>query len=183
MVEHCNYSFTLEQEAKLTSSIIIVTYKVLLWHLFTRECHTLRARKPGLKRHLLVMSTSCRAIILATNKRPESKRSYDECSRNPKNVSATNKSNYYVKKCEHDYNENIIRENQKRRQYDYLPQQRILKKCWKPRKLDERMSGPYRVLQTHVNGTVTIELIPWVSEGLNIRRIILYKEWMQTLIS
>jgi hypothetical protein len=49
-------------------------------------------------------------------------------------------------------------------------------KCWKPRKLDERTSGLYRVLQTHVNGTVTIELGPGVSERLNIRRIILHKE-------
>ena len=77
---------------------------------------------------------------------------------------------------EHLINENLIRENQKRRQYDYLPQQLILKKRWKPRKLDERTSGPYRVLQTHVNGTVTIELRPGVSERLNIRRIIPYKE-------
>ena len=77
---------------------------------------------------------------------------------------------------EHLINENLIRENQKRRRYDYLPQQRILKKRWKPRKLDERMTGPYRVLQTHVNGTVTIELRPGVSERLNIRRIIPYKE-------
>jgi len=77
---------------------------------------------------------------------------------------------------EHLINENLIRENQKRRRYDYLPQQRILKKRWKPRKLDERTSGPYRVLQTHVNGTVTIELRPGVSERLNIRRIIPYKE-------
>jgi len=69
---------------------------------------------------------------------------------------------------EHLINENLIRENQKRRRYDYLPQQRILKKRWKPRKLDERTSGPYRVLQTHVNGTVTIELRPGVSERLNI---------------
>ena len=44
---------------------------------------------------------------------------------------------------EHLINENIIQENQKRRRYDYLPQQRILKKRWKPRKLDERTSGPY----------------------------------------
>jgi hypothetical protein len=36
--------------------------------------------------------------------------------------------------------------------------------------------GPYRVLQTHVNGTITIELRPGVSERLNIRRIIPYKE-------
>jgi hypothetical protein len=77
---------------------------------------------------------------------------------------------------EHLINENLIRENQKRRRYDCLPQQRILKKRWKPRKLDERTSGPYRVLQTHVNGTVTIELRPGVSERLNIRRIIPYKE-------
>ena len=62
---------------------------------------------------------------------------------------------------EHLINENLIRENQKRRRYDYLPQQRILKKHWKPCKLDERMSGPYRVLQSHVNGTV-IELRPRV---------------------
>ena len=47
---------------------------------------------------------------------------------------------------------------------------------WKPRKLDKRTTGPYRVLQTHVNGTVTIELIPGVSERLNIRRIIPHKE-------
>ena len=77
---------------------------------------------------------------------------------------------------EHLINENLIRENQKRRRYDYLPQQRILKKRWKPRKLDERTTGPYRVLQTHVNGSVTIELRPGVSERLNIRRIIPYKE-------
>ena len=69
---------------------------------------------------------------------------------------------------DHLINENLIRENQKRRQYDYLPQQRILKKRWKPHKLDERTSGPYRVLQTHVNSTVTIELRPGVSERLNI---------------
>jgi hypothetical protein len=73
-------------------------------------------------------------------------------------------------------NKNLIQEKQKRRQYDYLPQQCIIKKRWKPHKLDEQTSGPYRVLQTHVNSTVTIELRPGVSERLNIRRIIQYKE-------
>ena len=79
-------------------------------------------------------------------------------------------------KREHLIHENLLRENQKRRRYDYVPQQRVLKKRWKPRKLDERTSGPYRVLQTHVNGTITIELRPGVSERLNIRRVIPYKE-------
>ena len=79
-------------------------------------------------------------------------------------------------KREHLIHENLLRENQKRRRYDYMPQQRVLKKRWKPRKLEERTSGPYRVVQTHVNGTVTIELRPGVSERLNIRRITPYKE-------
>jgi hypothetical protein len=77
---------------------------------------------------------------------------------------------------EHLINENLIRENKKHCQYNYGPQQRVLTKKWKPCKLGERTSGPYRVLQTHVNGTLTIELTPGVSERLNIRRVIPYKE-------
>jgi hypothetical protein len=81
-----------------------------------------------------------------------------------------------TQKREHLIHENLIWENQKRRRYDYLPGQRVLKNCWKLRKLDARTSGPYRVLQTHVNGTVTIELRLGVSERLNIRRVFPYKE-------
>ncbi len=77
---------------------------------------------------------------------------------------------------EHLLNENLIGKNQKHRQYDYVPQQRELKKKWKPCKLGERTSGSYKILQTHVNGTLTIELQPGISERLNIRRVIPYKE-------
>jgi hypothetical protein len=44
--------------------------------------------------------------------------------------------------------------------------------------MGERTSGPYRVLQTHVNdnGTFMIELRPGVSKRLNIRRVMPYKE-------
>ncbi len=52
--------------------------------------------------------------------------------------------------------------------------QRVLKKKWKTCTLGERTSGPYKVVQTHVNGT--LELRPGVSERLNIRRVIPYKE-------
>jgi hypothetical protein len=69
-----------------------------------------------------------------------------------------------TQKREYIIHENLMQENQKRRRYDYIPEQCILKKCWKPCKLDARTSGPYRVLQTHVNSTVTIELRPGVSE-------------------
>jgi hypothetical protein len=72
--------------------------------------------------------------------------------------------------------ENLIRENQKRCQYDYVPQQRVLKKKWKPCILGKRTSGPYRVIKTHVSGTLAKELRPGISERLNIRRVIPYKE-------
>ncbi len=77
---------------------------------------------------------------------------------------------------EHLINENLIQENQKGRCYDYVPQQRILKKKWNPCKLGERTSGPYRILQTHVNGTLTVDLRPGVSERINISRVIPYRE-------
>jgi hypothetical protein len=51
---------------------------------------------------------------------------------------------------------------------------RYLKKNEKPCKLGERTSGPYKVLQTHVIGT--LELRPGVSEKLKIGRVIPYKE-------
>jgi hypothetical protein len=35
---------------------------------------------------------------------------------------------------EHPTHENLMRENQKRRGYDYAPQQTVLKKKWKPKK-------------------------------------------------
>ncbi len=77
---------------------------------------------------------------------------------------------------EHLIHENLMRENQKRRGFDYAPQQRVLKKKWKPRKLDERTSGPYKIVQTHVNGTVAIQLRPGLTERINIRRIIPYRQ-------
>jgi len=45
-------------------------------------------------------------------------------------------------KRKHLINENLMKENQKRRRYDYTPQQRILKNIWKPRKLGIRSTGP-----------------------------------------
>ena len=75
---------------------------------------------------------------------------------------------------EHLVNENLRRSSAKRRRFDYAPNQQILKKLHKPTKLGERTSGPYTVSQVHVNGTVTIQLRPGVSERINIRRIIPY---------
>ncbi len=43
-------------------------------------------------------------------------------------------------------------------------------------KLRHRTAGSYRVLQTHVNRTLTTELKPGISERINIHRVIRYKE-------
>lgn len=75
-------------------------------------------------------------------------------------------------KQKHLVNHNLIRENKKRKQYDYIQGQKVLKKKHKPQKLEEKTRGPYPILQTHVNGTLTIELKPKVSERINIRRVI-----------
>jgi hypothetical protein len=78
---------------------------------------------------------------------------------------------------EHLIHENLMRENQKRRGYDYTPQQQmVLKKKWKPKKMGKRTSGPYKIVQVHVNGTVTIQLRPGLTERINKRQIIPYKQ-------
>jgi hypothetical protein len=81
-----------------------------------------------------------------------------------------------TKRREHLVNENLMRENRKRRRHDYAIDNRVLKKCHNPKKLGQRTIGPFKVVQTHVNGTVTIELRPGVTERINIRRIIPYNE-------
>ena len=81
-----------------------------------------------------------------------------------------------TKRREHLVNENLMRENKKRRRHDYAVDHRVLKKRHNPTKLGPRTTGPYRVVQTHVNGTVTIELRHGVTERINIRRIIPYRE-------
>ncbi len=80
-----------------------------------------------------------------------------------------------TKRREHLVNENLLRENKKCCRHDYAINQRVLKKRY-PTKLGPWTSGPYRVAQTHVNGTLSIELQQGVTEHINIRRVIPYKE-------
>ena len=67
--------------------------------------------------------------------------------------------------------DDLMRANARRYDYDYQPGQKVLKKRHSFRKLGERWNGPYNVIRTHVNGNLTVELIPGVTERLNIRRL------------
>jgi hypothetical protein len=78
--------------------------------------------------------------------------------------------------CEHLINKNLMHENCKQKCYDYVPNQKVLKKRHKTCKLGQKTSGPNKLLQTHVNGTLTVKLKPGISERLNIRRVIPYNK-------
>ncbi|EJK52118.1 hypothetical protein THAOC_28646, partial [Thalassiosira oceanica] len=72
-------------------------------------------------------------------------------------------------------NENLRRQNLKRRTYDYKVNDQMLKKVYKPTKLGQRTTGPYSITRVHVNGNVTLQLNPNVTERINIRRIQPYR--------
>jgi len=73
-------------------------------------------------------------------------------------------------------NYRLMRQNAKRRRYDYAINQMVLKKVHDPTKLGLRTTGPYKVTSVYVNGTITMQLRPGVTERINIRRVIPYRE-------
>jgi hypothetical protein len=72
-------------------------------------------------------------------------------------------------------NENLRRQNLKRRRFDYAVDQEVLIKVPQPKKLDDRNEGPYRISQVHTNGTVTIQRTNHVTERINIRRVVPFR--------
>ena len=80
-----------------------------------------------------------------------------------------------TQKREHLVNYRLMRHAQIRT-YDYAPNQKVLKKVHDPTKLGIQTSGPYNIKKVHVNGTVTMELRPGVSDQINIRCVIPYRE-------
>ena len=48
-------------------------------------------------------------------------------------------------------------------------------KVYDPTKMEEKLHGPYPMLELQTNGTVLIQRAPHVVETFNLRRIVLYK--------
>ena len=71
------------------------------------------------------------------------------------------------------------RANAKRRTWDYQPEDMVLRKTFKPTKLGEQTTGPYRVSKVHCNGTVTLILNDDVTERINIRRILPFRQQLE----
>ena len=66
------------------------------------------------------------------------------------------------------------KENLRRHFKDYVIGDLVLIKVKDPSKLQDRLIGPYTVHQVHVNGTITINRNPNVTERINIRRLYPY---------
>ena len=77
--------------------------------------------------------------------------------------------------CEQYVNDNLRHANRKRCQYDYAPGQKVLNKVHDPAKLGVRTTGPYNIEQAHVNGMLTSELHPGITERIYIRIVIPYR--------
>jgi hypothetical protein len=65
-------------------------------------------------------------------------------------------------------NDNLCHANRKRCKFAYALGQKVLKKLHDPAKLGVRTTGPYNTEQAHVNGMLTIELHPGITECINI---------------
>jgi hypothetical protein len=67
---------------------------------------------------------------------------------------------------------NLRRANKRRRQHDYQPGDKCLAlDPTAPSRLATLYLGPYCIVNTHVNGTITIQRPPHVTDRLNIRHI------------
>ena len=67
--------------------------------------------------------------------------------------------------------EQLIVNNRKRFAHDYQPNNEVLKLTYDPGKLEPRATGPYWITAVHTNGTVTIQLTPFVTERISIQNV------------
>ena len=71
--------------------------------------------------------------------------------------------------------ENLIRQNRKRRDFNYSVGQEVLVKAVSPAKLEPRAHGPCRIEIVYTNGTIDILRRENVIERINIRRVIPFR--------
>ena len=71
--------------------------------------------------------------------------------------------------------ENLRRQNERRREYRYEVGQEVLIKAIDPKKLDPRAHGPYVIQKVYQNGTIDVARNAHVIERLNIRRVIPFR--------
>ena len=70
---------------------------------------------------------------------------------------------------------NLLRTNNKRVDYNYAVDGKAYVKVHEPNKLEEVLHGPYCITRIYSNGTVEIQLNPDTFDRVNIRKLVPYK--------
>ena len=70
---------------------------------------------------------------------------------------------------------NLRIHNKKRIDYNYQVGELVKMRTLDPSKLSEKFKGPYRIVHTNTNGTVTLRIRPHITTTVNIRKIEPYK--------
>ena len=71
--------------------------------------------------------------------------------------------------------ENLRRQNAKRREYMFEVGGEVLIKTVKPTKMQPRAHGPYTITRVYTNGTLDVRRNQQVVERLNIRRLVPFR--------
>ena len=72
-------------------------------------------------------------------------------------------------KIQHLINENLIRQNKKGIKNHYRKIDMVEKIVWDKTKLSKRSHGPYRILETNCNGSLTLQITPTVTDTISSR--------------
>ncbi|CAJ1960529.1 unnamed protein product [Cylindrotheca closterium] len=78
-------------------------------------------------------------------------------------------------KRQYKINENLRRQNAKRKEFDYRIGGEVLIKNTDGRKLDPKYRGPYPITNVYTNGTVEIQRTNAIRERINIRRLVPFR--------
>ena len=70
---------------------------------------------------------------------------------------------------------NIMRQNKKRIDYNYHVGELVKMQIHDPLKLSKKFKGPYRINQVNTNSTVSLQIQPHITTTINIRKIEPYK--------
>ena len=75
------------------------------------------------------------------------------------------------KRCQAIIDKNLLKHNSRHQFYDYQPQDSVLLILSNSSSMEEQFIGPFKIENTHVNGTITIRYNPYVTERLNICQV------------
>ena len=74
----------------------------------------------------------------------------------------------------------LLRENQKRIDYNYSVGERVWLKEYDPTKMEPRLHGPYQIARVYVNRIVDIELKPGVTQRFNVQKVVPFRHALAT---